>query len=223
VNSPEPHPGSRPSADSENHARERDDRRTDADAADHPDVRELFTLAHTDGPRRATEANPADGREVRGTPATESTPRASGGDATPRASGGDATPAGTGQPRKSRTREAVDRAQLTLDHAAADLRSGSRGHALPQTGPERPGADDPRPGLDIAAEIDDVEVFAVAKEISARGLSKLPVEQLAEVLTLADESWTPAAIGASIGLPGSRVLGILEAARRIRRPYAISG
>jgi hypothetical protein len=214
LNSPGPHPGSRSSADSEDHARGRDDRRTDADAVDRDDLRELFAVAHTDGPRRASEANPADGREVRGTPAIKSTPRASGDDA---------TPAGTGQSRKSRTREAVDRAQLTLDHAAADLRSGSRGHALPQTGPERPSADDPQPSLDIAAEIDDVEVWAVAKEISARGLSKLPVEQLAEVLTLADESWTPAAIGASIGLPGSRVLGILEAARRIRRPYAISG
>jgi|GEM_PF-3407940 len=75
---------------------------------------------------------------------------------------------------------------------------------------------------DIPAEFDDAEVWAVAREISERRLSKLPVEQLAEVLTLAEESWTPAAIGASIGLPGSRILGILEAARRLR-PYAISG
>ncbi|MBU3067389.1 hypothetical protein KO481_38440 [Nocardia sp. NEAU-G5] len=74
------------------------------------------------------------------------------------------------------------------------------------------------------AEFDDgAEVWTVARELSERRLSKLPVEQLAEVLTLAEESWTPAAIGASIGLPGSRILGILEAARRLRGPYAISG
>ncbi|MBF6327594.1 hypothetical protein [Nocardia transvalensis] len=108
--------------------------------------------------------------------------------------------------RKTRTLDAIDRAaQLALDDVT----------------------DEPEPPIDdnddIAAELDDVEVWAVAREISERGMSKLPVEQLAEVLTLADESWTPAAIGASIGLPGSRILGILEAARRIRRPYAISG
>ncbi|WP_067895303.1 hypothetical protein [Nocardia vaccinii] len=77
-------------------------------------------------------------------------------------------------------------------------------------------------GDEIDPDSDETGVWAVAREISARRLSKLPVEQLAEVLTLADESWTPAAIGASIGLPGSRVLGILEAARRLARPYAVS-
>ncbi len=76
-------------------------------------------------------------------------------------------------------------------------------------------------GDEIDPDSDETGVWAVAREISARRLSKLPVEQLAEVLTLADESWTPAAIGASIGLPGSRVLGILEAARRLARPYAV--
>ncbi|WP_216903275.1 hypothetical protein, partial [Nocardia alni] len=69
----------------------------------------------------------------------------------------------------------------------------------------------------------DAGIWAAAQEISARRLSKLPVEQLAEILTLADESWTPAAIGASVGLPGSRILSILEAARRLSLPYAISG
>ncbi|MBY8855302.1 hypothetical protein K7711_02290 [Nocardia sp. CA2R105] len=77
-------------------------------------------------------------------------------------------------------------------------------------------------GDEIDPDSDETGVWAVAREISARRLSKLPVEQLAEVLTLADESWTPAAIGASIGLPGSRILGILEAARRLARPYAVS-
>ncbi|MFI5777098.1 hypothetical protein [Nocardia sp. NPDC051570] len=130
---------------------------------------------------------------------------------------------------KSRTHEAIERAtQLVLDDAPVDTPPTRR--TYPTAAPIPDAADitdeiDPEPPIDdsddIAAEIDDVEVWAVAREISERRLSRLPVEQLAEVLTLADESWTPAAIGASIGLPGSRILGILEAARRIRRPYAI--
>ncbi|WP_147471619.1 hypothetical protein [Nocardia stercoris] len=72
------------------------------------------------------------------------------------------------------------------------------------------------------AEIEGVEVWAVAREISERGLSGLPVDQLAEILTLADQSWTPAGIGAEVGMSGSAVLRILEAARRLR-PHAISG
>ncbi|WP_227984356.1 hypothetical protein [Nocardia spumae] len=72
-------------------------------------------------------------------------------------------------------------------------------------------------------ETGEVAIWSVAREIRRRGLSKLTVEQLAEVLTLTDESWTPAAIGAAVGLPGSRVLGILETARRISMPIAVGG
>lgn len=54
---------------------------------------------------------------------------------------------------------------------------------------------------EIVAELDDVEVWAVAREIADRGLSTLPVEQVAEILTLADQSWTPMGIGNEVGLP----------------------
>ncbi|KZM69115.1 hypothetical protein [Nocardia terpenica] len=112
-------------------------------------------------------------------------------------------------PATSRTRAAIDRAtQLAFDDTADTPR-------IP--GPYHGEYGDEGAGMDA-----EVEVRAVAREISERKLSKLPVEQLVEVLTLADESWTPAAIGAAIGLPGSRILGILEAARRLR-PYAVSG
>ncbi|MEV5649175.1 hypothetical protein AB0L57_13060 [Nocardia sp. NPDC052254] len=73
------------------------------------------------------------------------------------------------------------------------------------------------------AEGSDIAIWSVARQIRERGLSKLPVEQLAEILTLTDESWTPAAIGAAVGLPGSRILGILETARRISLPLAVGG
>lgn len=124
--------------------------------------------------------------------------------------------------------------QLTLDEQAV-ARPRVRPRIVPDPEPvlrsrheddtrHLPEAHDPwDDGDEIDPDSDETGVWAVAREISARRLSKLPVEQLAEVLTLADESWTPAAIGASIGLPGSRILGILEAARRLARPYAVSG
>lgn len=129
-----------------------------------------------------------------------------------------------GSDRKPRARKnSRQGAQLALDEPAPiDVTKYRRPYAV--TEPEA--AEEVSAGAtaaDLAAEIDNVGVWAVAREISERRLSKLPVEQLAEILALADESWTPAAIGASIGLPGSRILGILEAARRIRRPYAVSG
>lgn len=133
-----------------------------------------------------------------------------------------------GSERKPRSRKNSQQgAQLALDEPAPiDVTKYRRPYAVTEAEPEAVEEDSTGPGAttaDLAAEIDNVGVWAVAREISERRLSKLPVEQLAEILALADESWTPAAIGASIGLPGSRILGILEAARRIRRPYAVSG
>ncbi|ATL65688.1 hypothetical protein [Nocardia terpenica] len=123
-------------------------------------------------------------------------------------------------PATSRTQAAIDRAtQLAFDDTADTPRIPGPYHG--EHGDE--GAPASIDTWDEGAAMDaEVEMWAVAREISERKLSKLPVEQLVEVLTLADESWTPAAIGAAIGLPGSRILGILEAARRLR-PYAVSG
>lgn len=156
------------------------------------------------------------------------------------------------EPRKTRTRRAVDDAvQLVLGEPVAEApRPVAAAAELDRTTP----ADDPADLAHIEdtevdeAEFADIESVAVdpvavdsmavdsaedetgevairsvAHEIRRRGLSKLSVDQLAEILTLTDESWTPAAIGAAIGLPGSRILGILEAARRISMPVAVGG
>jgi hypothetical protein len=75
----------------------------------------------------------------------------------------------------------------------------------------------------LGSESDDVEVWSVARAIAGRGLSVIPVEQLAEILMLADQSWTPTSIGAEVGLSRSAIAQVLEFARKVRRPYAISG
>ncbi|MEV6273988.1 hypothetical protein [Nocardia sp. NPDC051832] len=72
-------------------------------------------------------------------------------------------------------------------------------------------------------EPDEVDgVRAVARAIIERRMSKLPVEQVAEILTLADQSWTPSGIGSEIGIPSAAVSRILDAARKLRNPYAIA-
>ncbi|WP_051024274.1 hypothetical protein [Nocardia aobensis] len=154
------------------------------------------------------------------------------------------------EPRRTRTRRAVDDAvQLVLGEPVAEApRPVAAAAELDRTTPTDEPADltpiedtDEAEFADIESvavdsvavdalavgsaedEAGEVAIRSVAHEIRRRGLSKLSVDQLAEILTLTDESWTPAAIGAAIGLPGSRILGILEAARRISMPVAVGG
>ncbi|MEV0762904.1 hypothetical protein [Nocardia sp. NPDC050435] len=65
-------------------------------------------------------------------------------------------------------------------------------------------------------------VWAVARAIIERRVSKLPVDQVAEILTLADQSWTPMGIGSEVGISSAAVNRILEAARKLRYPYALA-
>ncbi|MET7768740.1 hypothetical protein [Nocardia sp. NPDC005366] len=72
------------------------------------------------------------------------------------------------------------------------------------------------------AELDgDVEIWSVARAIIDRGLSRLPVAQIADILTLADQSWTPAGIGNEVGVPTSTVARVLDAVTKVRRPHAV--
>lgn len=144
----------------------------------------------------------------------------------------------TDQHRRSPTRQAVDDAvQLVLGEPAAEAHpdrtrsaepTDSHDHHLATASEASEQEADPTDmdTEDVApTEIDPDEVDArmIAREIRARGMSKLSVDQLTEILTLTDESWTPAAIGAAVGLPGSKVLGILETARRISLPMVVGG
>lgn len=70
---------------------------------------------------------------------------------------------------------------------------------------------------------EDNEISALAHEIARRRLSNLTVEQLAEILLLADESWPTPGIANEVGVPRAAVARALEAALKVGRPYAISG
>lgn len=82
--------------------------------------------------------------------------------------------------------------------------------------------DTPIPGHDPVIESDEAGAWAAAKTIVARGWSKVPVEQLAEILEMADRSRTPASIGAEMGLPRSVVDQAMQAARKLSRTYAMT-
>lgn len=85
----------------------------------------------------------------------------------------------------------------------------------------------PEADIDTAAgdadEDDGDEISTIAREIVRRRWSKLPVEQLAEILVLADDAWPAAGIAGEVGVPRSAVEATLEAAIKVRRPYAVSG
>ncbi|WP_069161980.1 hypothetical protein, partial [Nocardia altamirensis] len=65
---------------------------------------------------------------------------------------------------------------------------------------------------------EDNEISAIAREIVRRRWSNLPVEQLAEILVLADESWPTPGIANEVGVSRAAVSRALEAAIKVRRP-----
>ncbi|WP_067646929.1 hypothetical protein [Nocardia harenae] len=84
---------------------------------------------------------------------------------------------------------------------------------------------EPEPALpdhDPVIESDEAGAWAAAKTIVARGWSKVPVEQLAEILEMADRSRSAASIGAEMGLPRSVVDQAMQAAHKLSRSYAMT-
>ncbi|MQY24908.1 hypothetical protein [Nocardia aurantia] len=76
---------------------------------------------------------------------------------------------------------------------------------------------------DSIPEGEDVQWWTAARAISDRGMSTLPVEQLAEILTLADQSASPTSISTETGLSRAAVVRVLDSARKLGPHYAITG
>ncbi|WP_194817311.1 hypothetical protein [Nocardia sp. XZ_19_385] len=128
-------------------------------------------------------------------------------------------PVAAPQPRPARTEPVVE--QLTLD---ADPGPEPR-HPRITLDAIAAARDAVEETLDTApiVEPDEVDgVWAVARAIIERRVSKLPVEQVAEILTLADQSLTPSGIGNEVGISSAAVSRILDAARKLRNPYAVA-
>ncbi|WP_338771940.1 hypothetical protein V7968_11665 [Nocardia vulneris] len=70
---------------------------------------------------------------------------------------------------------------------------------------------------------EDNEIAVIAHEIVRRRMSNLPAAQLTEILRLVDEAWATPGIANEVGVSRAAVDRAVEAAMKVRRPYAISG
>ncbi|MEV0356904.1 hypothetical protein AB0H71_12650 [Nocardia sp. NPDC050697] len=111
----------------------------------------------------------------------------------------------------------VTEAQAEPDYTAATAEPKELTSALTTNEPEPA-----LPDHDPVIESDEAGAWAAAKTIVARGWSKVPVEQLAEILEMADRSRSAASIGAEMGLPRSVVDQAMQAAHKLSRTYAMT-
>ncbi|WP_172456988.1 hypothetical protein, partial [Nocardia farcinica] len=79
------------------------------------------------------------------------------------------------------------------------------------------------PADPIAVEADDADaqIWAVARAIADHDHSPLAVDQIAEILTLADRSWSASAIATEVGADADAVRKALDAGRKVGRPVAL--
>ncbi|MFE7746045.1 hypothetical protein [Nocardia sp. NPDC057455] len=83
--------------------------------------------------------------------------------------------------------------------------------------------DDEFPTEPDEADTDDDEISAIARAITGRRLSSLPIEEVREILTLADQGGSTPAIANELGLARSAVTRVLDSAIKVHRPYATIG
>ncbi|GGK57897.1 hypothetical protein [Nocardia camponoti] len=90
----------------------------------------------------------------------------------------------------------------------------------PRTQPSDPTSSDV---ADETDDYDDTEVRALARQVAHASPLRLTIDQIEEILELADQSWTPRSIGAEVGVPGKTVTNVIDFARKLSTPYAITG
>ncbi|MBF6167468.1 hypothetical protein IU486_22305 [Streptomyces gardneri] len=73
------------------------------------------------------------------------------------------------------------------------------------------------------ADTDDDEISAIARAITTRRLSSLPIEEVREILTLADQGGSTPAIANELGVSRAAVTRVLDSAIKVHRPYAVIG
>ncbi|MBF6337251.1 hypothetical protein IU450_15305 [Nocardia abscessus] len=83
--------------------------------------------------------------------------------------------------------------------------------------------DDEFPAEPEEAATDDDEISAIARAITGRRLSTLPIEEVREILTLADQGGSTPAIANELGVSRSAVTRVLDSAIKVHRPYAVIG
>ncbi|MDE1671857.1 hypothetical protein [Nocardia gipuzkoensis] len=110
--------------------------------------------------------------------------------------------------------------QLALQEAPEHARTHAE--ALPILDAEDD-EDDELPAEPEEAATDDDEISALARAITGRRLSNLPIEEVREILTLADQGGSTPAIANELGVSRSAVTRVLDSAIKAHRPYAVIG
>lgn len=135
---------------------------------------------------------------------------------TPRARNGSGTKANnTDTPRREMASPAE---QLTLEPEPEPLRPRSTEIILATQ--RAIAEEDAEDDFDQEPDSAEDEVRMVARSIAEQGLSKLPIEQIADILTLADQSWSGTGIAKEVGVSSSAVARVIDSAHKVRRPYA---
>ncbi|TQM28814.1 hypothetical protein [Nocardia bhagyanarayanae] len=117
----------------------------------------------------------------------------------------------------SRERTETPAEQLTLEPEPEPHRPRSTEIILAT---QRAIAEDAEDDFDQEPDSAEDEVRMVARSIAEQGLSKLPIEQIADILTLADQSWSGTGIAKEVGVSSSAVARVIDSAHKVRRPYA---
>ncbi|WP_327112490.1 hypothetical protein OHB12_28910 [Nocardia sp. NBC_01730] len=110
--------------------------------------------------------------------------------------------------------------QLVLEEAPEPAHPNLRSEPMPILEPDE---DQDLPIESDEADTDDDEISAIARAITGRHLSNLPLEEVREILALADQGGTTPAIANELGVSRSAVTRVLDSAIKVHRPYAITG
>lgn len=111
--------------------------------------------------------------------------------------------------------------QLTLNESPEPMRPHLRAEPTPII--DEDDEDDELPAETDEADTDDDEISAIARAITGRRLSSLPIEEVREILTLADQGGTTPAIANELGVSRAAVTRVLDSAIRVHRPYLVIG
>ncbi|MGQ4597181.1 hypothetical protein [Nocardia sp. R6R-6] len=111
--------------------------------------------------------------------------------------------------------------QLSLDESPEPTRPHLRAELKPI--PDEDDENDEFPAENDEADTDDDEISAIARAIAGRRMSNLPIEEVREILTLADQGGTTPAIANELGISRSAVTRVLDSAIRVHRPYLVIG
>ncbi|MEV6323084.1 hypothetical protein AB0M45_18080 [Nocardia sp. NPDC051787] len=166
------------------------------------------------------------GRPSIGTTEPTRTPTAATADAAAQANPKATAPRGAKR-GKSLSAEHGDRSsdaeseQLALDESPEPVRPHLRAEPMPIL--DEDDEDDEFSTETDEADTDDDEISAIARAITGRRLSSLPIEEVREILTLADQGGATPAIANELGVSRAAVTRVLDSAIRVHRPYLVIG